>query len=177
MIWLLKPDQTEATEFAPAMDETTGILPGLAAVARKPVQVGFDGGRLTSDARISTNVSCLFWPVISQTAACPRGRNCRRKTAWSSRLKSAARPYGRLFRIWSTAASSRSGGASAFHHAAEDHAGADRADWFRRGHAGIGANPDRPPARQAHRGSRRSRRAAPCVAAARRPMGGSRRFL
>ena len=24
MIWLLKPDQTEATEFAPAMDETTG---------------------------------------------------------------------------------------------------------------------------------------------------------
>ena len=71
MIWLLKPDQTEATEFAPAMDETTGILPGLPAVARKPVQVGFDGGALTSDARISTNVSCLFWPVISQTAACP----------------------------------------------------------------------------------------------------------
>jgi len=24
MIWLLKPDQSEATEFAPAMDETTG---------------------------------------------------------------------------------------------------------------------------------------------------------
>jgi len=39
---LLKPDQTEATEFAPAMDET--------AVAGKPVQVGFDGGRLTYDA-------------------------------------------------------------------------------------------------------------------------------
>jgi hypothetical protein len=42
MIWLLKPHQTEATEFAPAMDE--------AAVAGKPVQVGFDGGRLTYDA-------------------------------------------------------------------------------------------------------------------------------
>ena len=38
---MLKPDQTEATEFAPAMDET--------AVAGKPVQVGFDGGRLTYD--------------------------------------------------------------------------------------------------------------------------------
>ena len=27
----------------------TGILPGLPAVAGKPVHVGFDGGRLTSD--------------------------------------------------------------------------------------------------------------------------------
>jgi hypothetical protein len=52
MIWLLKPDQTEAMEFAPAMDETTGILPGLRTVAGKPVQVGFDGSRLTSDAGI-----------------------------------------------------------------------------------------------------------------------------
>jgi hypothetical protein len=41
-----------STEFAPAMDETTGILPGLPAVAGKPVHVGFDGGRLTSDAGI-----------------------------------------------------------------------------------------------------------------------------
>jgi hypothetical protein len=32
------------------MDEPTGILPGLPAVAGKPVHVGFDGGRLTSDA-------------------------------------------------------------------------------------------------------------------------------
>ena len=32
------------------MDETTGILPGLPALAGKPVQVSFDGGRLTSDA-------------------------------------------------------------------------------------------------------------------------------
>ena len=34
------------------MDESTGILPGLPAVAGKPVHVGFDGGRLTSDAGI-----------------------------------------------------------------------------------------------------------------------------
>ena len=34
------------------MDEGTGILPGLPAVAGKPVHVGFDGGRLTSDAGI-----------------------------------------------------------------------------------------------------------------------------
>ena len=52
MIWLLRPDQTEATEFAPAMGEGTGILPGLPAVAGKPVHLGFDGGRLSSDAGI-----------------------------------------------------------------------------------------------------------------------------
>ena len=34
------------------MDEATGILPGLPAVAGKPVRVAFDGGRLTSDAGI-----------------------------------------------------------------------------------------------------------------------------
>jgi hypothetical protein len=34
------------------MDESTGILPGLPAVAGKPVHVAFDGGRLTSDAGI-----------------------------------------------------------------------------------------------------------------------------
>ena len=34
------------------MGEGTGILPGIPAVAGKPVQVGFDGGRLTSDAGI-----------------------------------------------------------------------------------------------------------------------------
>lgn len=32
MIWLLKPDHPKATEFAPAMDEGTGILPGLPSV-------------------------------------------------------------------------------------------------------------------------------------------------
>ena len=34
------------------MAEGTGILPGLPSVAGKPVHVGFDGGRLTSDAGI-----------------------------------------------------------------------------------------------------------------------------
>src|SRR5579863_7711152 len=34
------------------MGEDTGILPGLPAVAGKPVHVAFDGGRLTSDAGI-----------------------------------------------------------------------------------------------------------------------------
>ncbi len=52
MIWLLKSDQPRPTEFAPAMDESTGILPGLPAVAGKPVHVAFDGGRVTSDAGI-----------------------------------------------------------------------------------------------------------------------------
>ena len=52
MIWLLKPDHPKATEFALAMTESTGILPGLPAVAGKPVHVAFDGGRLTSDAGI-----------------------------------------------------------------------------------------------------------------------------
>src|SRR2546430_3978750 len=52
MIWLLRRDQLRPTEFAPAMDESTGILPGLPAVAGKPVHVAFDGGRLTSDAGI-----------------------------------------------------------------------------------------------------------------------------
>jgi Transposase DDE domain group 1 len=32
------------------MGEGTGILPGLPAVAGKPVHVGFDGGRLSSGA-------------------------------------------------------------------------------------------------------------------------------
>src|SRR5258708_14649301 len=52
MIWLLNPDQPRPTEFAPAMDESMRILPGLPAVAGKPVHVAFDGGRLTSDAGI-----------------------------------------------------------------------------------------------------------------------------
>src|SRR5919112_1076074 len=52
MIWLLRPDQPKPTEFALAMGEDTGILPGLPAVAGKPVHVAFDGGRLTSDAGI-----------------------------------------------------------------------------------------------------------------------------
>ena len=34
------------------MDEGTGILPGLPAVAGKPVRFGFDGGLMTSDTGI-----------------------------------------------------------------------------------------------------------------------------
>jgi hypothetical protein len=52
MIWLLRPDQPKTTEFAPAMDEGTGILPGLPPVAGKPVHLAFDGGLMTSDAGI-----------------------------------------------------------------------------------------------------------------------------
>src|SRR5277367_4875410 len=52
MIWLFRPDQPKPTEFAPAMGEGTGVLPGLPAVAGKPVHIGFDGGRLTSDGGI-----------------------------------------------------------------------------------------------------------------------------
>jgi hypothetical protein len=52
MIWLLRPDHPKATEFAPAMDEGTGILPGLPPVASKPVHLTFDGGLMTSDAGI-----------------------------------------------------------------------------------------------------------------------------
>ena len=49
---MLRPDQPTPTEFAPATEEGAGILPGLPAVAGKPVLVGFDGGRLTSDGGI-----------------------------------------------------------------------------------------------------------------------------
>jgi hypothetical protein len=52
MIWLLKPDHPKATEFAPAMNDSTGILPGLPSVNGKPVHVAFDGGRMTSDSGI-----------------------------------------------------------------------------------------------------------------------------
>src|SRR5438309_6138858 len=50
MIWLLKPEHPKTTEFAPAMDDSTGILPGLPSVMGKPVHVGFDGDQMTSDA-------------------------------------------------------------------------------------------------------------------------------
>jgi hypothetical protein len=52
MIWLLKPDHPKTTEFAPAMDDSTGILPDLPPVMGKPVHVAFDGGRMTSDTGI-----------------------------------------------------------------------------------------------------------------------------
>src|SRR5829696_1077913 len=52
MIWLLRRINRRPTEFAPAMDEGTGILPGLPPVAGKPVHLAFDGGLMTSDAGI-----------------------------------------------------------------------------------------------------------------------------
>ena len=52
MIWLLKPDHPKPTEFAPAIEQDTGIVPGSPAVAGKPVEIAFDGGRMTSDAGI-----------------------------------------------------------------------------------------------------------------------------
>jgi len=52
MIWLLRRINRRPTEFAPAMDEGTGILPGLPAVAGKPIHLSFDGGLMTSDAGI-----------------------------------------------------------------------------------------------------------------------------
>jgi hypothetical protein len=52
MIWLLRPDQPKPTEFVPAMDDSTGILPSLPSVVGKPVHVAFDGGQMTSDAGI-----------------------------------------------------------------------------------------------------------------------------
>jgi hypothetical protein len=52
MILLLRQSQHGCTEFAAAMDDRTGILPGLPSVMGKPVHVAFDGGRLTSDAGI-----------------------------------------------------------------------------------------------------------------------------
>ena len=52
MIWLLRPDQPKATEFAPAMDEGTGILPGLPPVASKPVHLTFDGGLMKKSGKI-----------------------------------------------------------------------------------------------------------------------------
>jgi hypothetical protein len=80
MIWLLRPDQTEVTELAPAMDESTGILPGLPVVAGKPVHIGFDGGRLISDAGIlllaaveSGAGSPTAWPPASRTRAIRNG--------------------------------------------------------------------------------------------------------
>jgi len=51
MIWLLKPDHPKATEFAPAMDDSTGILPGLPSVMGKPVHVAFDEDALSRYGR------------------------------------------------------------------------------------------------------------------------------
>ncbi len=78
MIWLFRQDQTDATEFAPAIAEGTGVLPGLSAVAGKPVHVGFDGGRLTSDAGIllQSTVEQRF-KIAEWLAACIEDRASR----------------------------------------------------------------------------------------------------
>src|SRR5437870_1588740 len=71
MIWLLRPDQPRPTEFAPAMDDSTGVLLGLPSVMGKPVHVAFDGGQMTSDAGI-----LLLAAVEQQLGIAERLANC-----------------------------------------------------------------------------------------------------
>lgn len=52
MILVLTQSHHGSTEFAPAMDDGSQVLPGLSPVAGKPVHAAFDGGRLTSDAGV-----------------------------------------------------------------------------------------------------------------------------
>ena len=52
MILVLKPFHHDATEFTPTMAENAPFLPGLSPVMGKPVQLAFDGGRLTSDGGV-----------------------------------------------------------------------------------------------------------------------------
>jgi hypothetical protein len=72
---------TEVADFVPAMDEATGILPGLPAVAGTPVHVGFDGGRLTSDAGILLLAAIeQRLKIAERLAACIEDR--RAPTGW-----------------------------------------------------------------------------------------------
>ena len=52
MILVSKQHQHGFTEFAPAMADRNGVLPGFPPVCGKAVQLAFDGGRLTSDGGI-----------------------------------------------------------------------------------------------------------------------------
>jgi hypothetical protein len=52
MILVSRQHHHGSTEFAPAMAENNGLLPGFPAVCGKPVHVAFDGGRLTSDGGV-----------------------------------------------------------------------------------------------------------------------------
>jgi hypothetical protein len=52
MILVSTQHHHDFTEFAPAMSERNGVLPGFPPVCGKPVQLAFDGGRLTSDGGI-----------------------------------------------------------------------------------------------------------------------------
>jgi len=49
MILVLKQDRHAPNGAPPAMAEDTATLPGLSPVGSKPLQVAFDGGRLSSD--------------------------------------------------------------------------------------------------------------------------------
>jgi hypothetical protein len=52
MILVLKQSHYDPTEFTPAKVENAPFLLGLSSVMGKPVQIAFDGGRLTSDAGV-----------------------------------------------------------------------------------------------------------------------------
>ena len=52
MILVLTQSHHGSTEFAPAMENDSGVLPGLSPIAGKPVHAAFDGGSLTSDAGV-----------------------------------------------------------------------------------------------------------------------------
>lgn len=52
MILVLTQSHHGSTEFAPAMENDSRVLPGLSPVAGKPVRAAFDGGSLTSDAGV-----------------------------------------------------------------------------------------------------------------------------
>ena len=69
------------------MAESAEILPGLPAVAGKPVHFGFDGGRLTSDAGILLLASLeQRLNIAERLAACledPRDRRAARICARS----------------------------------------------------------------------------------------------
>ena len=80
MIWMLRRIKPKATEFAPAMDDSTGILPGLPSVMGKPVHVAFDGGQLTSDAGI------LLLAAVEQRLGIAAG--------WLLALRTRAPPSG-----------------------------------------------------------------------------------
>ena len=62
---------TEFTEVASAMDELTGVLPGLPPVCGKPVHVTFDGGQLTSDAGV-----LVLTAIDRQLGVCQRLAAC-----------------------------------------------------------------------------------------------------
>jgi Transposase DDE domain group 1 len=52
MILVSKQRHHDFTELAPVMNKGNGVLAGFPAVCGKPVQLAFDGGRLTSDGGI-----------------------------------------------------------------------------------------------------------------------------